>query len=363
MHSNLRSHASAYGYSQKSSMNKMSLTSRIIIAIASLGLITTYFLPVWFIFLMAPQYPEGLTMNIWFNKITGQVDIINGLNHYIGMKHINADMFPEFDFLVYIVAFFIAFGLVVAITGKRKLLFAYLVLTIIGGIAAMVDFYKWGYDYGHNLDPKAAIQVPGLTYQPPLFGHKTLLNFDAYSYPDTGGWVVIVCSAIFFLVWGYEWYKNQKINKARKSPIKKTIPAVAFILTAIVSSCNTTPQPFAYGKDICDDCKMTIMDPKFGGEIITKKGKIYKFDDAHCIVNFMKEGTIKETDIAQTVFIDHQNQKNFLDVQSSYFVVSDRFKSPMNSNTAAFSSKEIAEQQAKENTGTVKNWNELRQSL
>src|SRR6476661_4323376 len=109
--------------------NKMSLPSRIIIAIASLALTATFFLPLWFIFLIAPQYPEGLTMNIWLYKISGQVDIINGLNHYIGMKHIRASMFPEFSYLIYIVGFFIAFGLIVAITDKRKLLFSYLVLT------------------------------------------------------------------------------------------------------------------------------------------------------------------------------------------------------------------------------------------
>src|SRR5688500_16410378 len=148
-------------------MNKMSVPSRIIIAIASLALAATYFLPIWFIFLIAPQYPEGLSMQIWLYKITGQVDIINGLNHYIGMKHIEAGMFPEFGFLVYILAFFILFGLVIAITGSRKLLVAWLVLSVIGGIAALVDFYLWGYDYGHDLDPTAAIQVPGLSYQPP----------------------------------------------------------------------------------------------------------------------------------------------------------------------------------------------------
>src|SRR5689334_25122105 len=114
-------------------MSEMSLPSRIIIAIGSLGLIATFFLPVWFIFLIAPQYPEGLTMNIWLNQITGQVEIINGLNHYIGMKHIKAEMFPEFEYLVYILGFFIFFGLVIAFTGKRKLLFAYLVLSVIGG--------------------------------------------------------------------------------------------------------------------------------------------------------------------------------------------------------------------------------------
>src|SRR5215212_7135420 len=184
-------------------MKKMSKASRITIGMASLALTASFFLPVWFIFLIAPQYPEGLTMNIWLSKITGQVDIINGLNHYIGMKHINANMFPEFNYLIYIVGFFILSGLTVAIIGKRKLLFVYLILIIAGGFAAMYDFYKWGYDYGHNLDPKAAIQVPGLYYQPPLIGHKTLLNFDAYSYPDIGGWVVVIAGITLFLVWAF----------------------------------------------------------------------------------------------------------------------------------------------------------------
>jgi copper chaperone NosL len=345
------------------SMNKMSTPSRIVIAIASLGLVATYFLPVWFIFLIAPQYPEGLTMNIWLNKITGQVDIINGLNHYIGMKHIKPEMFPEFTYLVYVVAFFILLGLIVAITGKRKLLFAYLILTVVGGVAAMVDFYSWGYDYGHNLDPKAAIQVPGLFYQPPLVGHKKLLNFDAYSYPDSGGWVVIICAAMFFLVWGYEWYKTRKTKTMVSSSIKRTISVTAVIATVVLTSCKTQPQPFAYGKDICDDCKMTIMDPKFGGEIITKKGRIYKFDDSHCMVHFLKAGSVKESDIAQTVFVDHDNEKNFLNVKSSYFVVSGQLKSPMNGNAGCFPSLQVAEQKAKELNGVVKNWDQLYQTL
>jgi copper chaperone NosL len=343
--------------------NKMSNFSRIIIAIASLGLAATYFLPVWFIFLIAPQYPEGLTMNIWLNKITGQVDIINGLNHYIGMKHIKPEMFPEFTYLIYIVAFFILFGLVVALSGKRKLLFAYLITTVLGGVAAMYDFYQWGYDYGHNLDPKAAIQVPGLYYQPPLIGHKTLLNFDAYSYPDIGGWVIIVIAGIFFSVWGYEWYRNRKRKTSVTPLMKKTTSAAAVMLVLFFASCNTKPQPFAYGKDICDDCKMTIMDSKFGGEIITKKGKIYKFDDAHCLANFIKQGNIEEADIAQTVFIDYENEKNFLDVKTSYFIVSDQLKSPMNSNAAAFSTEKIAGEKASATSGTMKTWEELKADL
>jgi len=179
-------------------MNKLSNTSRIILAIASLSLIGAYFFPIWRIDLFAPQYPEGLFMNIWLNDISGQIDIINGLNHYIGMRKINVEMFPEFEFLVYIVAFYILLGLAIAIIGKRKLLFWYLVFTVFGGVFAAYDYYRWGYEYGHNLDPTAPIKVPGLSYQPPMLGHKRMLNFDAYSFPDIGGWIVIASQYCFY---------------------------------------------------------------------------------------------------------------------------------------------------------------------
>jgi copper chaperone NosL len=342
-------------------MSKMSLPSRIIIAIGSLSLIATFYLPVWFIFLIAPQYPEGLTMNIWLNKITGQVDIINGLNHYIGMKHIKAEMFPEFGYLVYIVGFFIALGLLVAIAGRRKLLFYYLILTVLGGIAAMVDFFKWGYDYGHNLDPKAAIQVPGLYYQPPLVGHKTLLNFDAYSYPDIGGWVVIGVGILFFLVYFFELYRSKKI-KPLSIKAKKTIPAIGMLII-LLSSCNAQPSAFNIGKDNCDDCKMTIMDAKFGGEIITKKGRVYKFDDAHCLANFIKSNNVKKEEIAGIAFMNYENPNTFLKAESAFFVVSPQLKSPMNSNAAAFANEQAAQKTAKEANGVVENWNKLSASL
>ena len=337
-------------------------SSRIIVAVASLALAATYFLPVWFIFLIAPQYPEGLTMNIWLYQITGQVDIINGLNHYIGMKHIKAEMFPEFSYLVYIMGAFILFGLIFAITGKRKLLVAFLLTMIAGGVAAMVDFYKWSYDYGHNLDPKAAIQIPGLSYQPPLFGHKTLLNFDAYSYPDIGGWIVIGAAVVLFIVWILEWRRNRKTSATIKTiSTKRTLAAASFVLISF-ASCSTSPEAINYGKDMCNDCKMTIMDAKFGGEIITQKGKIFKFDDAHCVANFIKNGQVKSEDIKEIAFIDFENKGNFINTNSLSFVISPQYKSPMNSNAAAFSTKEKANAKANETGGQVITWDQFYQT-
>jgi copper chaperone NosL len=187
-----------------------------ILIVTSLALISTYFLPLWSIDLWAPQYPEGLSMQIWLNKLSGDVDIINGLNHYIGMAHIKEEMFPEFKILPSIVAFFVGFGLISAFLKSRKMLVVYLLLFVFGGIVALYDFWKWGYEYGHNLSPDAAIKVPGMAYQPPLIGYKELLNFGAYSVPADGGWVFISAAIIVCILVYFEFIRKQKMIKIQK---------------------------------------------------------------------------------------------------------------------------------------------------
>lgn len=335
----------------------LSIASRILVAFASGALIAVFFLPVWRIDLFAPQYPEGLTMNIWINGLSGQVDVINGLNHYIGMKPIHEGMFPEFKFLPYIVGFFMLLGMIVAVTGKRKYLLVYLVITAIGGALAMIDFYRWGKDYGSNLDPKAPIQVPGLTYQPPLFGHKRLLNFDAYSFPDVGGWVVIAAASLAFTVWFIEWYRHRKPDGLFR---RKSNTAIATVCAAfVILSCNTKPQPFEAGKDNCHYCKMGITDIRFGGEIITKKGKVFKFDDLHCLVSFLKGGGEEQSNISQTLTILFDQKNEFLDVNKAVFTISPELKSPMGSNTAGFGNKASAENFAKGKQAEIINWQQL----
>jgi copper chaperone NosL len=81
------------------------------------------------------------------------------------------------------------------------------------------------------------------------------------------------------------------------------------------------------------------------------------------MIHFIKNGSVKKSEIAQTVFIDYSNDKNFIDVQSGFFVVSPQLKSPMNGNAACFSSKEIAEQKAKESSGILKTRDQVYQSL
>ncbi|WP_165917132.1 nitrous oxide reductase accessory protein NosL [Flaviaesturariibacter aridisoli] len=320
---------------------KMRPLSRILIALAALSLGLTFVLPVWFIFLMAPQYPEGLTMYIWLDRLSGQVDIINGLNHYIGMKHINEKMFPEFHYLGTIVGVFIALGLLVAASGRRKHLFAYLLLLLAAAGTAMYDFYQWGYDYGHHLDPHAAIQVPGLFYQPPLLGHKQLLNFDAYSYPDTGGWIVIGAGLLCFAVWGWERFLRRGVRP--QAAVRLPQPgalAACVLVAAALSACSSGPKPFVAGRDACDDCRMTIVDTHYGAELITRKGRLYKFDDLHCLARFRKSNPDAAKD-AQLYFADYTSG-NLLPAAAAWSLTDSFYKTPMNSHSVSFASRAAA---------------------
>lgn len=340
----------------------MKLTSRIIVAVGSLALIAAYFLPFWSIYLIAPQYPEGLSMQIWLNQITGQVDIINGLNHYIGMKHIKPEMFPEFGFLIYVLAGYILLGFIVAALGRKNILLFYILLFLAGGIAALADFYKWGYDYGHDLDPHAAIQVPGLSYQPPVIGHKKLLNFDAYSLPDSGAWVIIAVVALNFIVWVIEVRRKKHVARTPfKIPRSANAVAMMMVVSAMVlTGCKPKSEPIVPGKDSCSECKMTITDPKFGGEIVTNKGKVYKFDDTHCMASFLKRRAVELTDIHQTLFVDYNNPGKFINVSSAEFVLSSKLRSPMGGNAAAFADKASAEKKSAELDGSkTTNWSTL----
>lgn len=128
-------------------------------------------------------------MKIWINTLSGDVKIISALNHYIGMRIIEPSMFPEFNYMIYIVGAIIGIGLLAALWNRLAGLIIFFVTIVAAGIGALVDFWLWGYDYGHNLNPDAAIKIEGMSYQPPLIGTKVLLNFTAFSGPDIGGWV------------------------------------------------------------------------------------------------------------------------------------------------------------------------------
>lgn len=183
-------------------MKKLTLTTRIVLFVCGLAFFPALKVPVWQIILEAPQYPEGLKMEIWANKFGGDVKNINNLNHYIGMDTITEDKFPELKVMPYMILAMGILAIISSFTGQIRLLWITAIYLIVCGTWGMIDFYQWEYDYGHNLDPHAAIKIPGMSYQPPLIGWKQLLNFLACSMPDTGGWLIIssgtvICGTLF----------------------------------------------------------------------------------------------------------------------------------------------------------------------
>lgn len=191
--------------------NSLSKLSKILLITSGIGLIISIFVPLWAIYLEAPQYPEGLGMFLHANKITGDYEIINGLNHYIGMKEIHQEDFWEFKILPYALGFFAALAFLTVFLNNKKWLYFFAALFLIFGVAFMVDFYLWEYDYGHNLDPNAAIVVPGMSYQPPLIGFKQLLNFGAYSYPNIGGGIMFGVALILAILAFIEFRKPKSV--------------------------------------------------------------------------------------------------------------------------------------------------------
>jgi copper chaperone NosL len=187
----------------------MKPATRITLAIAALLLGLAYVAPLWHIGLDAPQYPEGIGMYVWINTITGQkpndLHSINGLNHYIGMKAIVPDAIPELRLMPRIVAGLLAVGLAAAALGRRFLLFGWTALFAVVAAVGLADFWYWGYDYGHDLDPTAAIKIPGFSYQPPILGSKQLLNFTAHSWPGVGGCAIAIALGIAVVLCVIEW--------------------------------------------------------------------------------------------------------------------------------------------------------------
>ena len=263
-------------------MKTMTRVPRVLVAVASLLLGVMYFAPVWSIRLIAPQYPEGLGLLIRLNTITGvkehDLNSINSLNHYIGMRPIEPSAIPELTFMPWIVAALIGVGLLAAVVGRRRLLVAWVAAFAAICVAGMYDFWRWGYDYGHNLDTEQAIiEVPGMSYQPPLIGTKQLLNFRATSLPASGGLAAGAAFALAAAAVLLTWRRG-----ARRT---------ALLGTAVLASACATGAPVLHlGVDACIQCRMLVSDGRFGAAIVTAKGKTLPFDSIDCLMNYMKAG-------------------------------------------------------------------------
>ncbi|HXH17978.1 MAG TPA: nitrous oxide reductase accessory protein NosL [Chitinophagales bacterium] len=338
-----------------------------------------FLFPIWFIKLDAPQFPEGgLIMYIWVNKITGYeentLNSINILNHYIGMKKIVPDAIPELKIIPAVLIAIAIFGLAAAALKKRWLMIAWVAVFILASIIGIYDFYTWLYDYGHNLDPQAPIKVPGMSYQPPLLGVKWLLNFRSTSLPYTGS--LFAAISILLAIGGimYDYFVNRQkktkrstfrlLKSSEVTALKKTeaffANATAFFLIMLLSGCSVQPQPIVFGEDQCHHCKMTIADKRYGAEIVTRKGKVFKYDAIECLVSSIyKDESIDTSDIHSLWVIDFSEPGKLTDATQCLYLQSYDLPSPMGMFLTAVADRKKMGELSALHKGDVLKWEEV----
>lgn len=171
-------------------------------------LFSLFYLPLWNITLIAPQYPApGLGMDIYINGLKdvreGDIQNIDLMNHYIGMKYLpKPNEMWEFQVFPIVIGGMAGIGIVLGFLGlagkmQPNFFLVWLVLMSILGVLGMYDFNEWLIDYGSDLDPNAIMSYSDeygnpMEYKPPLIGHRKMLNFDTYSTPSTGGYLMFI---------------------------------------------------------------------------------------------------------------------------------------------------------------------------
>jgi len=183
-------------------------TPRVLILVAVLALALTYVVPLWNLTMFAPQYPDGLRLDIYSYQLHGgnnnqDVKEINILNHYIGMRDLTDADFTEFKWMPFVIG---ALGLVLlraAVYGSIGSLVDVTVLFTYFGLFSLWSFAYKLYVYGHNLAPTAAVKVP--SFMPPVFGFKQIANFQVYSYPQAGTYAMAAVFVLLFAALFFAW--------------------------------------------------------------------------------------------------------------------------------------------------------------
>ncbi len=179
----------------------LNMRERALVVASAVLLASIFLLPLWNLTMFAPQYPDGLRMDIYSYKLEGgrqgqDIKEINLLNHYIGMKDLASEDFTEFKWMPFVVGAMALLFLRAAVHGRMMDLVD---VTVLYGYFAFFSLWSFGYklySYGHNLAPTAAVKVD--PFMPPMFGYKKLANFEVYSYPAAGSY--LMAGAVVLLI-------------------------------------------------------------------------------------------------------------------------------------------------------------------
>jgi copper chaperone NosL len=372
---------------------KADIRTRLLLALAAVVMLPVFVAPLWSIRLTAPQYPEGLGMNILVHDVQGHdrhdLQNINILNHYIGMQPIEPEAIPELKIMPVVLGALIGTGLLVALVGKPWLMAGWLVVFLGAGIAGLVDFYVWNIDYGHNLSPDAPIRIPDMTYSPPLIGSAQILNIRATSYPHLGAYLL----GLSALLAGWSVFRAFRKRGEADSVRKESGPAVAggpgmdaaqedrrqpllaglVLIPLLLAGCSgeaaipgdgTLPQASAvdrmvYGEDQDPYCGETVEVVRWGGELRTVGGERLRFRSVECLAAYLLDGRVDDREVAEVKVVDFPHGWKLIDVEEATFLHTPNLSSPTRLNLMAIEADKMAVNLQAAYAGRLIGWDDV----
>jgi hypothetical protein len=199
----------------------LTLGPRALVVLAAVVLALSLTVPLWNMTMFAPQYGDGLRLDIHTHGLeggnTGQdLKEINLLNHYIGMRDLSNEDFTEFKWMPFVIGGLALVFLRAAVHGRMAALIDALVVFCYFGAFSLWSFGYKLYQYGHNLAPTAAVRVD--PFMPPMFGYKQLANFEVYSYPAPGTYLMIATAVLLFAAVIIAWWTDRRGHTAAIVP-------------------------------------------------------------------------------------------------------------------------------------------------
>lgn len=131
------------------------------------------------------------------------------------------------------------------------------------------------------------------------------------------------------------------------------------IVAVFLTACNTRLEPINYGKDQCAACRMTIMDKKFGAELVSSKGKIIKFDSGECMLAYLKADNTFKANLH--LVVNYAEPGSLIEADKAFYLHGGNVNSPMGGNLAAFNTSNNAEKFKATIGGDLLNWTDIKQ--
>ena len=196
------------------------LAARLMLLAAAALLVATYFFPLWNLTMFAPQYPDGLRLDIYPYTLVGgnhgqDIKEINVLNHYIGMQDLVNESFTEFKWMPFVIGALALLILRATVHGTVASLVDATMLFVYFGAFSLWSFGYKLYRYGHDLDPAAAVQVP--PFMPPMFGYQQIANFEVYSYPRAASYAMAAAVVLLVAALAWTWWNIRAAARALRS--------------------------------------------------------------------------------------------------------------------------------------------------